>query len=97
MDAVMTQLRSGWERLNVQFENKITTGAVLQILCMVAGFVVFLLSYEHRITQLEERQAESSRDMVKLSSQLDTIQSQLQGRIIPAGRANELSTTVPPP
>lgn len=96
MDAVMTQMRSGWERIHVQFENKITTGTILQLLGMAGCLIVFMLAYEHRMTVLETRQAQIIERQGDQDRMLGEIQRQLQGRVIPAGRANELSTVSPP-
>ncbi len=84
MDHAIRRQHIGWGRFTVQFENKITTGGVIQLIVMVGGIMAFLLGYEHRMTMLESASAQQLVRMSEQDQTLRLIQQQLQGRVVPA-------------
>lgn len=95
MSVTQIQLpRPRWEWLKMQFENKITTGAILQLVVMICGFIAFLLNSEHRMTLMESAQQQFERRIGDQENQMRIFQQQLT-RIMtsPIGKTNEFSQT----
>lgn len=50
--------RPRWEWLKMKFDGTIGLGSIINLVVMLAGGVVFLINYEHRMTLLEAGQAQ---------------------------------------
>ena len=99
MEQVKEIARPRWEWLKMQFENKIKTGAVLQLAAMLSGFIFFLLTYEHRITVMESSQQQIERRLGDQESQMRTFQNQIQQLIsaVSSKRGTNEFGQLPPP
>ena len=55
--AYITEYAPAWKWLRMRFDGTIGLGSIINLVVMLGGGVIFLLSYEHRMTMLEAGQA----------------------------------------